>query len=111
MRHLVLKNCILLEPVWQELPSSEELNTLVFLEVPYQDFQREDKAGRTFKITERDRGMLNRTVLTNHRRTAPKVTVKLTQHMFYLVSNKTICCKLNKNGFHERAAFSSKHSV
>ena len=59
---------------------------------------------RKWKLSDRDRRTLIRTVRKDHKNTALKITSELNDHLKNPVSSKTVRKELHKAGFHKRAA-------
>ena len=61
-------------------------------------------SGRKRKLSDRDRRTLTPIVRKDHKKTAPKITAELNDHLESPVSSKTVRKELYKAGFHGRAA-------
>ena len=62
------------------------------------------RSDRKSKLSERDRGTLNRIVREGRKTMALKITADLNEHLQNPVSTKTVRRELNKSGFYRRAA-------
>ena len=64
----------------------------------------QQKSGRKWKLSDRDRRTLTWIVRKDYKNTAPKITAELNGHLKNQVSSKTVRRELHKAGFHGRTA-------